>query len=1286
MPNPQVAVVLPLWSRSVYCLARLASAVSPVRLAAFLLRSNFVYQIASGDITRAPYDGEASAVPSTVTYPFGLSYEPPYAFPAQRIMPEFLRLGSNRSNAYQNINLCVSLAIMLCFHLIVGPFAIRHHELRMAVDVLNGGERLYDHSTPLWYFIALCVVGTLAFWGGVWTNSVPIRYVFNRTFRDKVRSLTVIPLQPIAGAHSHPVAASKRNAGDQTINDLIASAGYEAYSIQASGRDDTHNIAGSRLGYFDGDLVLPYKCDVVKPHHIFKMCNVDYYVDWLSYLWMCRPFVMLTCAPIRPCGSTDNLSWTFTGQGGKSVLSMKVEGSGSKGYSHELWDYNVDYISATYPGVRIIYHVETVRLDDVWAIVSLIPGAAVSCCDRRAEDVNFCTCAASMTLKRREVVKLVECMDGRKRLAAVSRSIGTTGFLSLSIPGTYESYDVTPDEEVILKSRATIAMSEKKTLKVSDIPQILSLAKSGDVRKAQGVVFSCFPIDGCEFSVSSSRESIEERSYEPVSYGRWNPDLISGGAGEKFAGVQLCPPVITNSSLYPKKSRANDLWCVDGRITSIHSKQKRFAAKYEAYKAEFLALLVPDPHENHPAFIGAIVDNLPKKAQRDRVEAKGANLAGFMDGTVFDTKRNANTSISSMQKSESYDSAKDPRNISTFPDEFYLWGAQFVKPLGDHLKLTEWYAFGLHPDELARRIHARAVRSKTITEGDLSRFDGRHSHALYTMEKALYLRFFRPEYHAQIEEWHKRMTNAKARTDFGVYYDPDGSRPSGSVDTSVSNSVCGAYFAYCTHRQMGKSPAEAYAAIGFHGGDDTLAFDISEKAFVAVCADLDQKMVAFTRPVDEPTSLLGRVYPCPVASPQHIAQVPRMAKKLHTHHDKSSGDQKNVGRILVHKAMGILATDLNTPVLSDWATKVVQLYPKESGEKLQATLLAYAARDLLSESGKLTAISLCEPGLALSDALRQLDITTVEYTTWLAKLQACTRIEDFPVLIDMPPPVIPPGTTVGGVAATTATPPATFRPGGDFNLMTGRDDQARLAKLLGTKATTVLEMCAHRGNDSLLLATTLPTARITIMDSDTASAGPLGKLKSFVGDFMTVKIGDSVAYVASLIEPPEDTFHYSLVYLDPPWNRQATGTFAPSIAGKDPVGLAIEMLNKRVTSQVILKYPSAIPVEHKDADITVVEHTTDKSNVKFAVFTLKGSDSVEPDDDGSTTITPTLSSRPSPPAVSKASTADIDKIRLSKKGPRPPKKNSKGKVDYRGVKKKQAQSKSKPGPLKTKTG
>jgi hypothetical protein len=789
--------------------------------------------------------------------------------------------------------------------------------------------------------------------------------------RQDFRQLRVLPTKSVASLHSHPGPASERNAADDTINSFITMHGYDVYSVQQSQRDVERQFSGSHTHYWPVDRVVPEHSDDIVPTHVVKLLNVDYYIDWVAYLWMAQPFMLFTFTPQDPSGESDGIQWTTNDD---NTISMRITGGAT--YRHQLWDYDVDIAEARYRGFAVTYTVDRVAVSEHWSIVLLTP-----------RSVDPYSGPIGCTLRRAVLARNALCLDGTTRLCAAIRCSGPEPFLSVCIPGTYASVRVPSTTEAILRGRCALGPSA-----YADLTSVLGKEYPDGLALAHAVIFAAFPVDKVGAACSSKLTVADSAiHYRTLAVGLPTTD-------DKPMGAVIAPPIIPSGYL-PYRGLCADVWTVTERIAVVHNDQEVLPPKYLGFAAEFARSLIPKAHSIAPIRVYDVIVAQTRPSQRAKNKVAAKKLSHFLSKPSI--------TISSFQKGEVYSTLKDPRNISTLPAEHCLIYSQYTRPFSDHLKTTAWYAFGMHPRKVAARVVHLARNSEEVIETDFSRFDGTHSQGLYHLELALLLRAFPVDEHATIRTIHQQMVSAKAWTKHGCDYEMGGSRASGSADTSLFNSIDNAFVAYSAFRNAGKKPDEAYAALGLYGGDDGITPDLDCKVYESTAADLQLRLKATVHPAYARTSMLGRIYPAPADGPQHMADLPRQLAKLHV---CASRDPQVWKTIVADRARGILAWDPDTPVLSHWARLALRTHDSHAPIRDREAEFKVSQMAAFLADGHITDTP-CER-IMYAEAATSLGLPEFQIREYCAMLDAATTFV-YPPLHIPPPPVLTPGVAMG---------------------------------------------------------------------------------------------------------------------------------------------------------------------------------------------------------------------------------------------------------------------------------
>nr|QKE55019.1 MAG: hypothetical protein [Picornaviridae sp.] len=797
-------------------------------------------------------------------------------------------------------------------------------------------------------------------------------------------------------AHTHPVTAAYRNAANDACNSFITNLGKRVYKIQPASIDIRRGYQHSLTHYWEKDEAAGEEHhDLVEADHIMNLVNVDYYVDWNDYLYLGLPFLIYTFTPRTVAGMHHEYEWCFDEE---SQVNMVVHGGGR--YRHHLWDYDIDHLTAHTPGHSIHYEVERIAHNTHWSFVLFSPASI-----KPNERTEF-----SNTLRRISPIYLAPTMDTinaelpDSKIAMLKVVVGTHGadsYMSLGpaahVPKPVKDLDAKHQIQINGACAVTIPYimfsalrnkhaSTKGGLTDHHLNNIVlpyfRTAVSGAEYHAVSVIATCLPLTR-NVTYPATTISVQDTSNTYLNVPK-PMDLPP----DSYVSRRLHPTVYGHA-VVPAKSKGNDRWCIATRIESVANNSK-VPSHYSQFVTEFLDFLAAPLV---PLDFQEVYERQVKPSQRAKNSAAASFLAWWRD----------NMSIASFQKNELYGKITDPRNISTTSTEHCYEYSRYTLALADHLKTTNWYAFGQHPDTIAKRVQSLALRHTTFIATDFSRFDGTHSKAFYEIELALLYRCFPTKEHPHLERLHREMLSAKAKTAHGVTYEIGGSRLSGAADTSVMNSVDNALVAYITYRVSGNSKATAWANLGLYGGDDGLSYDVSEEMYNRVSKNLGLRLTAVVRSTVEPTPFLGRIFPSPTTVACSLADLPRQLPRLSI----TTNKQLSIEDVLINKMRGMHVTDSRTPIIRAWIRLVQRSFPNHEQYKSREELQNYWARftsasDIIPES------------ILLENAAKQLSCETsliTEYESYLDSLASVTDI-DRPI-IDMPI-TIPQGVILGG--------------------------------------------------------------------------------------------------------------------------------------------------------------------------------------------------------------------------------------------------------------------------------
>nr|WDS50687.1 MAG: nonstructural protein [Riboviria sp.]WKV33894.1 MAG: RNA-dependent RNA polymerase [Riboviria sp.] len=308
----------------------------------------------------------------------------------------------------------------------------------------------------------------------------------------------------------------------------------------------------------------------------------------------------------------------------------------------------------------------------------------------------------------------------------------------------------------------------------------------------------------------------------------------------------------TKPACVPVASLENDEACIQNRVEMVRN-QTRLTKKYRRLAREYQHAVARHVGDITPWLHQAVIEEMPRADRAKKLDERLHELAYAKMGDMR-----------TFQKAEAYDGLKAPRNISPVPDEQLLEMSRFVYPFVKALKNARmnWWAPGNTPLQTAEQV-ARVTRKGpgTYFGADYSKFDGHQNRHLRRIVRDIIAECL-PD--GAREEWIQRFEmeiSAKAKTQFGVKYNANGTMLSGSAITTVGNTLLNGFIYYCAARRAGISEG---TVIGYMSnncilyGDDSAGPARIQLEFLEVCKDLG--VSATLEDCGEGLIFLGRLY------------------------------------------------------------------------------------------------------------------------------------------------------------------------------------------------------------------------------------------------------------------------------------------------------------------------------------------------------------------------------------------------------------------------------------------
>lgn len=708
--------------------------------------------------------------------------------------------------------------------------------------------------------------------------------------------------------HSHGIAACVRSFANEFIENVAQQSGYETYSISMSTRDQSANLDGQKFYHWSKDLQCEYKDSEFREHHIVKMIDVDYYVDMVTYLRYYDNIMVFTFNPTKPGGSMAN--GTF------NVIDNRVYcniNGGSK-YNHELYYYDTDhvYVRTWYGGK--LFLVETKE------------------CPTFDKDGNITYTdykVVLLTLKTKVYGPLawlfVDTGLGKRQLTYGAFNCTRSNELKdgqwcvykhYSLPGSATAVSI-PEK---LLEAAIIRCYRSKAPAISDVERLF---REGNLVEDPAYTASIFMAIFTEqpWILWTHPPIVTKYIGSEYHYQTHYPLVTEDGVNS----MRVLPITIYPAAYAPNKSHNNDHSCLENRLFKVESKITSVPPFYNTCIREFInILLTPVDHRGYAygkSLKWSLAPcDLDKVAELQNRPTQKSQLQRAKEWLFHGT-----TTVSAFQKSEAYDSINSPRNISNTSIDPKSRLAAYVYVLSDVIKTHHFYAFGHHPQSFSNSLHDKARNTTHAICTDYSKFDGTHSKPLHEFEVSLMLHAFPPQYHKEIVSLMTSEVNAKCFTASGIRYTNGYSRLSGSMNTSIMNTLDNALVSYISYRTMGFSDRDAYKELGVYGGDDGVNFDLTPENLERVTTKMGLSIRAEKILPQNPVYFLARCYPDIWTSPLSFCDVKRQVSKMHLTATCALVPE----HIVYHrKFSSYLVTDPHTPIISDVARNVLRLLPK----------------------------------------------------------------------------------------------------------------------------------------------------------------------------------------------------------------------------------------------------------------------------------------------------------------------------------------------------------------------
>nr|APG76528.1 hypothetical protein 1 [Hubei noda-like virus 7] len=771
------------------------------------------------------------------------------------------------------------------------------------------------------------------------------------------------PLFASPKGHTHGDAAAERSAVNAAMAQKVREIGRTPYHIAMSRADQDRGDDGLRHFYWDKDLKTEYRNDEIREDHVLICTDVDYYLDMEKYLSYGLPVLMYTVVPQQAAHRSKDQCYHIK----DNEICYEVAGGGR--YQHPLWNYDTDTIRASANTVRgplawawalfsgvfgesIIFDVEqkiVVGNGSDHRLISLIPTFRMPTFLARFTPGN-------QILSRREYTK--------NGVNTVYEPVA--GTISMALNGSRD--------EVTLPSRVLRAVTARLASKTTAYTV-------GDIE-----VFLQDQFPNTSKIEASLLYEILQQSGLSIDY---RPNIIASGAlitnyrpmasrpleAEKSVGAAVTSPLTAEPALFASRCYDSDTVAVAGRVTKVANTVVP-PPVYKSWADEFVKLLVPKFGCGTPYDLDTVIQKQDRPTQRDRT-ARALHALGL----------GGRNRLKTFIKAEPYASVTDPRIITTCATDLTIGMSRFTYAFKDTiLKRMPWYGPGKTPTGVAKRL--ATICSGPVVETDYSRFDGTISEWLQSVAKAAYMRWFTPSEAAVLDKHYQEVFRSGAVSQNGLRYAAGVGTRSGSPITTDANTMINAFINYCGYRKIGRSDVEAFKLLGIYAGDDGVSRNEPgfERALEEVTREVGLSVKAEVVPPGGRVTFLSRVFPSPSTSLSSHQCVKRTLPKIHL----TASTNITREQAAYNRAIGYLATDRLTPLLSNWCKRVIEL----SGIK--------SAKGLTGEDEyKLNASWPQAPEdeqLILDSVARDLGMTTAEVLERAAVIDAAPNLDAMPII------------------------------------------------------------------------------------------------------------------------------------------------------------------------------------------------------------------------------------------------------------------------------------------------
>jgi len=710
--------------------------------------------------------------------------------------------------------------------------------------------------------------------------------VVNRQFYD-----TPFPAQAPVRNKPHAHAAADRDAAETFALSLAANLGLEPYFTAAALKNQRTGRRGNRFYYWIKDVMVAPQRDELTSKHLDIHIDVDMHENFHEVLLggVFVPRLLYTVTPHAVAGTTPEFSWTFQKDG--RLTMMYSDGP----YEHELWDWSdaTTYVTnlslwrcllAPWTVRARAYRIARRTTSPCKSLVALSPLA------------NYGIVGAlAATFLERALLRRLNPVDGEFTIMDVSdpelghlRSVGRPGLYVVATLPVAE-HDALSVMSTIGANKLSVPTVQKHTGK--------DMTQSSIATQFHRANAPCQPP-----LVIRAVEGVRTFAPFTLTYDADGKDLM-----ESF----MSP--FAHGGFAPSPGVETDDMAVRGRVTNTRSHVES-TPFLDTEIENFLSQLVAVPHRERPDHEDAVWQNMDKATQQPM-------LHDAADGALQDRVGRAFIKKESKQG--------DARMIVVINPADKFDYSRYTYAAARHAKTQAWFVPGMTPLEIATAVAELAGSAPWVVSTDFERQDGHVAPVARTLERRFMLRLFHTEHHAELLDLMRSQYSLKCYTTHGVEYDSGTSRLSGSPETSLFNTLLSAFICYLAQRATRRdgannTPSAAYAKIGLCCGDDCLVAGVSMKTLQRAAKDMGQVLTGDSIRAGQPgLKYLARCYGPDVAYGDTNSMTDLLRRLLKLHLTAHLGPKVTPKDKAIQKALDILQTDANTPVIGAWAMNVV---------------------------------------------------------------------------------------------------------------------------------------------------------------------------------------------------------------------------------------------------------------------------------------------------------------------------------------------------------------------------